>query len=121
VKSRGLSAFTVKMRSLGVSFFRHPQQPDAVDRFELPLRIPEALPNNNDVEPKHGTGGNRDHVVHNFSLRKKDKIAPRIGLPRFGFAWAEIALAFHIMRARSAHILATAAKQISFARIKMQP
>jgi hypothetical protein len=51
------------------------------DRIGLPLRIPEALPNNNDVKPKHGTGGNRDHVVHNFFLCKKDKIAPRIGLP----------------------------------------
>ena len=64
------------------------------DRFGLPLRIPEALPNNNDVEPNHGTGGKRDHVVHNFSLCKKDKIAPRIGLPRFGFGCAEIALPF---------------------------
>src|SRR5437773_7405887 len=43
-------------------------QPTLFDRFDLPLRIPEALPNNKHVEPNHGTGGKRDHVVHNFFI-----------------------------------------------------
>jgi hypothetical protein len=47
-------------------------QPDAVDRIDLPLRIPEALPNNNDVKPNHGTGGKRDQVVHIFSSVQKE-------------------------------------------------
>jgi hypothetical protein len=57
--------------------------------------MPEALPDNNHVEPNHGTGGKRDHVVHIFFLcAKRIGIAPRIGLPRFGFSWAEIEALF---------------------------
>ena len=41
------------------------------DRFDLPLRIPEALPNNKHVEPNHGTSGKRDHVVHSSFLCAK--------------------------------------------------
>jgi hypothetical protein len=71
-------------------------QPDAADRFDLPLRIPEALANNKHGEPNHRTGGKCDHEVHNFFLCAKriGGARPRIGLPRFGFSWAEIALPF---------------------------
>jgi len=46
-------------------------QPDAADRFDLPFRIPEALPNNKHVESNHGTGGERDQVVHSSSFVQK--------------------------------------------------
>jgi hypothetical protein len=69
-------------------------QPDTVDQINLPLRIPEALANNKHVEPNHRTGGKCDQVVIIFSFVKKDKVASRLGLPRFGFSWAEIALPF---------------------------
>jgi hypothetical protein len=65
------------------------------DRIILPLRIPKALANNKYVGPNHGTGGKRDHVVHNFfPCAKRTGTRQQIGLARFGFSWAEIALPF---------------------------
>ena len=69
-------------------------QPDAVDRIDLPLRIPEALPNNKHVEPNHGTGGKRDHVAHNFFL-----CAKRIGRAHKS-AYRDLALAGQKLRRR---------------------
>jgi hypothetical protein len=90
-------------------------------RFDLPLRIPKALPNNKQVEPNHGTGGKRDHVVHSFFLcAKRINRAHESAYRDLALAGRKLRCRFKLSAQETHTFLATAAKQISFARAKVQ-
>jgi hypothetical protein len=41
---------------------------ESTQRIDLPLTMPKALPNDEQVESGHRSSGENDHVVHNFSF-----------------------------------------------------